>query len=95
MGAMILLGEKPTGEELIWKKCGARYKATFMAYAIYSNKALAFREQLELDDETVADLKRFCSFMCTLYISQFLSSSIGADAPVNNLTFSSSCLSTD
>ena len=87
MGAMMLLGEKPPGDDMIWKKCGARHKARFMAYCIYSNKALAFSEQLEYDEEVVADLIKFCSFTCTLFIPQFLSSSIGADAAINDLTF--------
>ena len=59
----------------------------FAAFGIYSNKALAFSEQLGLEPEMINDLKKFCSFFVTLYIPHFLSSSIGADASINDLSF--------
>ena len=43
--AMVLLGEKPPGN-FTWKKAGACHKARFMAFGIYSLKALAFSDQL-------------------------------------------------
>ena len=87
IGSLRLLGVKLNNDEMIWKKCGATHKARFAAFGIYSNKALAFSEQLDLDPDMVSDLKRFCSFFVTLYIPHFLSSSIGADAAINDLTF--------
>ena len=82
--AMVLLGEKPPGN-FTWKKAGACHKARFMAFGIYSLKALAFSDQLELDDDTIAGLRQLCIFTTTIYIPHFLSSSIGCDSPVNDL----------
>ena len=78
--AMVLLGEKPPQGNFTWKKPGACHKARFMAYGIYSLKALAFCDQLELDDDTITGLKQFCTFTTTIYIPHFLSSSIGCRA---------------
>ena len=87
LGSLRLLGCRINSEEMIWKKCGAAHKARFAAFGIYSNKALAFSKQLELDEETVSSLLRFSSFFTTLYIPHFLRSSIGCDAAVNDLAF--------
>ena len=59
----------------------------FVAFDIYANKTLAFSQQLELEQEMIAKLKSFCSFFVTVYIPHFLSSSIGVDASINDLTF--------
>ena len=83
--AVILLGETPPSGKIFWRKPGACHKARFCAFGIYSLKALAFSQQMDLDDETVEALKRFCTFTTTIYIPHFLSSSIGCDAPVNDL----------
>ena len=83
---MVLLGEKQPGERMVWKKCGARHKARFCAYGIYANKAQAFAEQLGVEEATLVLLKRFNQFQCTIYIPHFLASSIGADAPFNDIT---------
>ena len=52
---------------------------------MYSLKMLAFRHQLELDDETVELLKQFCTFTTTIYIPHFLTSSIGCDTAINDI----------
>ena len=83
--AMVLLGSTPPSGQIVWKKPGACHKARFCAFGIYSLKALAFSVQLNLDDETVELLKKFCSFIATIYIPHFLASSIGSDAVVNDL----------
>ena len=83
--AVLLLGETPPSGKIFWKKPGACHKARFCAFGIYSLKALAFSQQLDLDEETVEALRRFCTFTTTIYIPHFLSSSIGCDAPVNDL----------
>ena len=59
----------------------------FAAFGIYANKALAFSQQLELEQDMIAKLKSFCSLFVTVYIPHFLSSSIGVDASINDLTF--------
>ena len=84
--AVILLGETPPSGKIFWRKPGACHKARFCAFGIYSLKALAFSQQLDLDDETVEALRRFCTFTTTIYIPHFLSSSIGCDAPVNDVS---------
>ena len=48
-------------------------------------EALAFAQQLELTDDTVEALTRFCSFTATIYIPHFLASSIGCDSVVNDI----------
>ena len=83
--ALILLGEMPPSGKIVWRKPGACHKARFCAFGIYSLKALAFSKQLDLDDETVEALKKFCRFTSTIYIPHFLASSIGCDSPVNDL----------
>ena len=60
--AVILLGEVPPSGKIVWKKPGACHKARFCSFGIYSLKALAFSKQLDLDEETVNALIRFCSF---------------------------------
>ena len=50
------------------------YGLWFCAFGIYSLKALAFARQLNLENETVEALKRFCRFTSTIYIPHFLAS---------------------
>ena len=83
--AVLVLGAIPPSGKIVWRKPGACHKARFCAFGIYSLKALAFSKQLNLDDETVDALKRFCRFTSTIYIPHFLASSIGSDSPVNDL----------
>ena len=82
---MIMLGETPPSGKIVWRKPGACHKARFMAFGIYSLKALAFARQLNVDEETVECLKQFCAFLTTIYIPHFLASSVGVDAAVNDL----------
>ena len=81
---IVLLGETPPGQ-FTWKKPGACHKARFMAFGIYSLKALAFSQQLDLEEETVEGLKQFFTFLMTIYVLHFLASSIGSSAAVNDL----------
>ena len=82
---MLLLGEIPPSNKIVWRKPGACHKARFMAFGIYSLKALAFSKQLNLEDDTVEGLQQFCSFITIIYIPHFLSSSVGRDSAVNDL----------
>ena len=82
--AMLLLGETPPSGRVVWRKPGACHKARFCAFGIYSLKALAFSEQLQVDDETVEGLIQFCNFITTVYIPHFLASSIGCNSAVND-----------
>ena len=83
--SVMLLGEIPPSGKIFWRKPGACHKARFCAFGIYGLKALAFSSQLDLDEETIDLLTRFCKFLILIYIPHFLSSSIGRDAPANDL----------
>ena len=83
--AMVILGETPPSGKIVWRKPGACHKARFMAFGIYSFKALAFSKQLDLEEETVDGLKQFCAFTATIYVPYFLASSMGSDAAVNDI----------
>ena len=65
--AMLLLGEIPPSGNIVWRKPGACHKARFMAFGIYSFKALAFYKQLNLEDDTVEGLQQFCSFIFLIF----------------------------
>ena len=83
--SLMIIGEVPPSGKISWKKAGACHKARFMAFAIYSMKALAFCDQLDLDEETVDSLRRLCKFLVSIYNVHFLSSSDGRDSAVNDL----------
>ena len=83
--SVMLLGDLPPSGKIFWRKPGACQKARFCAFGIYGLKALAFSSQLDLDDETIQLLSRFCAFLTIIYIPHFLSSSIGCDAPINDM----------
>ena len=59
----------------------------FCNFGIYTLKALAFSDQLNLDEEDITKLTRLAIFLCPLYIPYFVSGSIGSDAPINDLEF--------
>ena len=73
------------GHSSIWNIC-ACHKARFFSFGIYSLKALAFSQQLELYGESIVALTRFCRFTTIIYILHFLASSVGCDSTVNDLT---------
>ena len=72
--AMLVLGKHHQQERLCGKIPVACHKAILCAFGIYCLKALAFSNQLNLDDETVELLKQFCTFTATIYIPHFLAS---------------------
>ena len=82
--AMLVLGETPPSGKIVWRKPGACHKARFCAFGIYSLKALAFSEQLQVDDETLEGLVQFCKFTTTIYIPHFLASSIGCNSAIDD-----------
>ena len=47
--------------------------------------AVLIFDQLGLDKETIAALKKVCLFALVIYIPYFLSGSVGSDATVNDL----------
>ena len=49
-----------------WRKPGASHKARFCAFGIYAMRAFAFGDQLDLDEEMLESLGRFCQFLTTV-----------------------------
>ena len=71
--------------DFTWKKPGPCHKARFMAFGIYIMKAVAFSDQLELEQDVMESLVRVATFISTLYVPYFITASIGCDAPANDL----------
>jgi hypothetical protein len=81
---IIILGEIPcTG--LHWFKPGAFHNARWMTAILYPIKMLAFSDQSKYDQLTINKLERLCLFVTLIYVKYWLSSSVAADAPVNDL----------
>ena len=53
--AMMILGLSPK-ENYVWKKPGACHKGRFCAFGIYIHKAVAFSEQLGLEEDFIENL---------------------------------------
>lgn len=70
-----------------FKVVGAVDNARWMNKAIYPLKMFLFRYELDLDDETVKKLQRFCLFVAIIYTKFWNESSISIDAPINDLKF--------
>ncbi|KAG0712250.1 hypothetical protein GWK47_018903 [Chionoecetes opilio] len=58
-----------------------------MARNLYSMKMFMFAEQLEYDEETVVRLERLNLFLGLFYTPMWMSSTLAADAPANDLQF--------
>ena len=78
--------ELPAEKKFTWKKVGAVHKARFMAWSLCSMKAFAFSSEMDCSKEIIKKLQCFTLFHVTIYIPQFLMSSIGSDAAVNDLS---------
>ena len=57
-----------------------------MAWSLCSMKAFAFSSEMDCSKEIIKKLQCFTLFHVTIYIPQFLMSSIGSDAAINNLS---------
>ena len=85
--ALKLLGsELPAEKKFTWKKVDAVHKAHFMAWSLCLMKAFAFSSEMDYSKEVIKKLQHFTLFHVTIYIPQFLMSSIGSDAAVNDLS---------
>lgn len=81
---LALLGETPPrGMHLM--KPGAIHQARWMACNIYASKMLMFQSQMTYDEEIIRKLNRMNTFLSLFYTSAWMKSSIGADAPINDL----------
>ena len=94
----VLGAEVPGGFK--FRKPGAFHKARFMANVIYGSQMFLLQHltmdeekmeldnvtmEIEFDDEYKASLSRFVKFSSLVYVPYFMLSSIGADAPFNDL----------
>lgn len=68
-----------------FKVPGATSGARWMCRAIYALKTYLFRHTLELDDDSIAALERFCLFVSLVYTKYWNQCPNVADAPVNDL----------
>lgn len=81
---LALLGETPPrGMHLM--KPGAIHQARWMACNIYASKMFMFQSQMTYDEEIIRKLNRMNTFLSLFYTSAWMKSSIGADAPINDL----------
>ena len=72
--------ELPAEKKFAWKK------VRFMAWSLCSMKAFAFSSEMDCSKEIIKKLQCFTLFHVTIYIPQFLMSSIGSDAAINDLS---------
>ena len=72
--------ELPAEKKFAWKK------VRFMAWSLCSMKAFAFSSEMDCSKEIIKKLQCFTLFHVTIYIPQFLTSSIGSDAAINDLS---------
>jgi hypothetical protein len=82
--SLIVLGEKPPAG-FIFRKPGAIHKDRWMAVAIYGLKMYLYQDQLGYPAEYCMQLQRFVQFCTLLYVPSWMTCSIAADAPVNDL----------
>ncbi|KAG0706298.1 hypothetical protein GWK47_024335 [Chionoecetes opilio] len=83
---LIVLGDTPP-RGIHWSRPGAIHQARWMARNLYSMKMFMFAEQLEYDEETVVKLERLNLFLGLFYTPMWMSSTLAADAPANDLQF--------
>ena len=95
---LVLLGENVLN--FSFKQPGAHHKARFMANVIYAAKMFALQHldmdwklmeqddiamEIEFDSLYKNNLERFVKFTSLVYVPYFMVSSIGVDAPLNDL----------
>ena len=81
---LILLGETPERGNH-WMRPGAAHHARWMPSILYPAKMYAFSAQTAYDDNTIQKLERMNKFNALFYVNKWLSASVGADAPFNDL----------
>ena len=64
---------------------GAAHHARWMPSILYPAKMYAFSAQTAYDDNTIQKLERMNKFNALFYVNKWLSASVGADAPFNDL----------
>lgn len=66
---------------------GAVSNARWMAKAIYALKSFLFRDQLNLDQQTLNQLRRFSVFISSVYVKRWNYCTNVFNAPINDLEF--------
>ncbi|KAG0728789.1 hypothetical protein GWK47_031788 [Chionoecetes opilio] len=83
---LIVLGDTPP-RGIHWSRPGAIHQVRWMVRNLYSMKMFMFAEQLEYDEATVVKLERLNLFLGLFYTPMWMSSTLAADAPANDLQF--------
>ena len=83
---LIILGCMPP-RGIHWSHPGAIHQASWMARNLYSIKMFMLAEHLEYDEETVLKLERLSLSLRLFYTPLWMSSTLAADAPANDLQF--------
>ena len=81
---LILLGETPPRGKR-WLKPGAVHQAGWMPSVLYPAKMYSFSTQAGYDKEMIDKLEALCKFNALFYVPKWLASSVGSDAPYNDL----------
>lgn len=89
--SMQLLGATPPGG-IHWFMPGSTSNARWMVIHLYTAKMIAFRKQFMMEEDLFKLLHRLAIFLVLYYIPHWLTTSIGVDAPVNDLLFYKSLL---
>lgn len=88
---LIILGVKnPT---YVLKTPGAMHHARWMCKIIYCFKMYLLRHQLQISNKFDDDLEEFCLFCSLIYVKQWVTCPLLADATVNDLEFYKNLLS--
>ncbi|KAG0717600.1 hypothetical protein GWK47_054094 [Chionoecetes opilio] len=83
---LIVLGDTPP-RGIHWESSWSHSSGQVDARNLYSMKMFMFAEQLEYDEETVVKLERLNLFLGLFYTPMWMSSTLAADAPANDLQF--------
>lgn len=70
-----------------FKVLGATSNARWMFKIQYGLKMYLFRYEIDLDDEIIDKLERFCLFVAVIYIKFWNQCPVAVDAPINDLQF--------
>ena len=81
---LMLLGTTPV-RGAHWLKPGATHHARWMPSILYPAKMFAFHTQAGYDRDMVEKLEALCKFNALFYVEKWLRSSVGVDAPFNDL----------
>ena len=84
--AVIVLGEEPP-RGIHWSRPGAIHQARWMANNIYCIKMFLFSHELAYSTAIQSKLERIVTFLALFYTCHWMTATIAADAPINDLLF--------